>query len=187
MQQSLEMETNTSLLDNKSGNDLINKLKASKSTITDLNARTGWRFYPSCRTTHASSSSNWQPSSDWKSNWSRDSWQTSSWTEQYFFFFNCSEMSFRLPEIESPGNRRVCRQHTHRAPHLLMHSCCTDLFFLVVRVCSHTLTPCTCMAQVTKHIVCVSPKNIPNPSSSRTVVHLAEPDTTHGHSFLTFS
>ena len=23
-----------------------------------------------------------------------------------FFFFNCSEMSFRLPEIESPGNRR---------------------------------------------------------------------------------
>ena len=36
-QQSLEMETNQSLLHNKSGNGLINKLKASKNTITDLN------------------------------------------------------------------------------------------------------------------------------------------------------
>ena len=36
--QSLEMETNQSLLDNnKSGNGLINGLKASKNTITDLN------------------------------------------------------------------------------------------------------------------------------------------------------
>ena len=75
----------------------------------------------------------------------------------------------------------------YRAPHLLMHSCCTDVFLLVVRVYSHTLTPCTCMAQVTKHIVCVSPTNIHTSSSSRNVVHLAEPDTTHGHSFLTYS
>ena len=51
---------------------------------------------------------------------------------------------------------------------------------------SHTLIPCTCMAQVTKHIVCASPKNIHTTSSSRNVVHLAEPDTTHGHSFSTF-
>ena len=78
-------------------------------------------------------------------------------------------------------------RHTYRAPHFLMHSCCTDLFLLVVRVYNHTLTPCTCMAQVTKHIVCVSPRNIHTSSSSRNVVHLAEPDTTHGHSFLTFS
>ena len=35
------------------------------------------------------------------------------------------------------------------------------------------------MFQVTKHFVCVSP--------NCNVVHLAEPDTTHGHSFLTFS
>ena len=34
-----------------------------------LEARTGWR-------------SHWQPSSDWESTWSWDSWQTSSWTEQ---------------------------------------------------------------------------------------------------------
>ena len=34
------------------------------------------------------------------------------------------------------------------------------------------------MTQVTEHIVCVSPKNIHTSSSSRSVVHLAEPDTT---------
>ena len=37
IQQSLEMETNLSLLGNKSGNGLINNLKASRNTITDLN------------------------------------------------------------------------------------------------------------------------------------------------------
>ena len=37
IQQSLEMETNRSLLHNKSGNGLINNLEASKNTITDLN------------------------------------------------------------------------------------------------------------------------------------------------------
>ena len=79
-----------------------------------------------------------------------------------------------------------CRQHTKRAPHFLMHSCCTDFFLLVVRVHSHTLTPCTCMAQVTKQFVCVSPKN--THTSSRNAVHLAAlDDTTHGHSFITFS
>ena len=50
-----------------------------------LEPRTGWRFYPSSRTTHSSSSSNWQQSSDWTSNRTWDSWQTSSWTEQCFF------------------------------------------------------------------------------------------------------
>ena len=66
-----------------------------------------------------------------------------------------------------------------------MHSCCADLLLLVVRVYSHIMTSCTCMAQVTKHIVCVSPKN--THISSRTVVHLATfDDTKHGHSFLSF-
>ena len=37
IQQSLEMETNQSLLHKESGNGLINNLKASKKTITDLN------------------------------------------------------------------------------------------------------------------------------------------------------
>ena len=37
VQKSLEKETNQSLLHTKSDNDLINKLKASKNTLTDLN------------------------------------------------------------------------------------------------------------------------------------------------------
>ena len=49
-----------------------------------LDSSSRWRFYPSSRTTH-SSSSRWQLSSDWNSTWSWDSWQTSSWTEQLFF------------------------------------------------------------------------------------------------------
>ena len=32
---------------------------------------------------------------------------------------------------------RCVDRHTHRAPHLLMHSCCTDVPLLVVRVYSH--------------------------------------------------
>ena len=31
-------------------------------------------------------------------------------------------------------------RHTYRVPHFLMHSCCTDVSLLVVRVYSHTLT-----------------------------------------------
>ena len=43
-----------------------------------LEGRTGWRYYPSSRTTHSSSSSHWQPSSKWKSNRGWDPWQTLS-------------------------------------------------------------------------------------------------------------
>ena len=80
-----------------------------------------------------------------------------------------------------------CRQHFFRASHFLMQSCCADLFLLINRVYSHKLTSCTCTAQATEHIICVSPKNIHTSSSSRTVVHHVEPDITHGHSFLFFS
>ena len=123
-QQSLEMETNQSLLHNKSGNGLINNWEGLGEYDFRLEPRTRWPFYPSSRTTHSSSSSHWQQSSDWKSNRSWDSWQTSSWTEQ--IFSSCSEMSFRLPEIQSPGNLRgnFVDRHTCRAPRFLMHSCC---------------------------------------------------------------
>ena len=99
-----------------------------------LEARTGWRFYPSSRTTHSSSSSHWQPSSDWKSNRSWGSWQTSSWTEQYFFFFvqRCyfACLKFNLLAIDG-----ACRQHTYRAPrfshaqllHRLVFTCCQSV------------------------------------------------------------
>ena len=88
-----------------------------------LKASTGWRYYPSS-TTHSSSSSRWQPSSDLWSTWSWDSWISSSWTEQSFFLLN-----FLL--YTSLGNRwvrgregEVCEQCTYRAPLFLMHSCC---------------------------------------------------------------
>ena len=92
------------------------------------------------------------------------------------FFFHYSEMSLRLPEI----------WHTYRAPHFLMHICCTDLFFF------------TCCQSVQSHI---DPMHLHGSSheahclrfaqkfytSSCNVVHLAALDDTHGHSFLTFS
>ena len=53
MQKSLEKETNQSLLQNKSGNGLINNVKASKKTITDLNlVQDGDSTLPSGRRTH---------------------------------------------------------------------------------------------------------------------------------------
>ena len=80
-------------------------------------------------------------------------------------------------EVSLTSARFCCRQH--QLSHRRVFICCQS-------VQSH-IDPCTCMAQVTKHIVCASPKNIHTTSSSRNVVHLAEPDTTHGHSFSTFS
>ena len=47
--------------------------------------------------------------------------------------------SERLCHVEFQGTPDVHR-HTFRAPHFLMHSSCTDLFLLVVRVYSHTLS-----------------------------------------------
>ena len=47
------METNLSLLDNKSGNGLINNLKASKNTIADLNlVQDGDAIFPPGRRIH---------------------------------------------------------------------------------------------------------------------------------------
>ena len=92
-----------------------------------------------------------------------------------------------------PNSRQACRfsqavicNGQYRAPYFLMRSCCTNLFLHVARVYSHTLTSFPCMAQVTVHVVCGSPKNIH--TSSRNVAQFAAlGDTTHGHTFLTFS
>ena len=53
----------------------------------------------------------------------------------------------------------------HSCGAVSLQSCCS----LVVIVYSHTLTPGTCVAQVTKHIVCVSPQNTHTSSLSRNV------------------
>ena len=58
--------------------------KAPRTTTTrQQDKNTLLKFYTSFMT-HSSSSSRWQPSSDWKSTWSCDSWVTSSWIEQVF-------------------------------------------------------------------------------------------------------
>ena len=129
IQQSLEMETNLSLLHNKSGNGLINNLKALKNTVIDL------KLPHDGDTILLPRRIRWQATSDWKSTWSWDSWQTSPWTEQYFFF-NCSEISIRLPEIcNLLAIDGVCRQtHLPRTTfshaqmlHRLVFTCCQSV------------------------------------------------------------
>ena len=129
-----------------------------------LEPRTGVRFYPSSRTTHSSSSTHWQQSSHWKSNRKWDSWQTSSWTEQYFLL--CSEMSLRLPD---------------RAPHFLMHSRCTDVITCCQSVQSRIDLHALAWLKTEAHL-CVAPQNASY--SSLHVLHLAVLHTTHEHSFL---
>ena len=230
-----------------------------------LEARTGWRYYPSSRTTHSSSSSHWQPSSNLWSGltllrfflraarhpadtdgsptagsqvlsklpnlpWnpyhsgpalhcrvpSRSERCLLSKSDRYFFavvdfdksyllsveLLSCLEQNFsslivhrchfacwKLHLLAIDGRRRRRRKSVGSTPtvHFKKKQLLHRLVLFAVRVYSHTLAPCTCMAQVTKHFVCVSPNKIHTLSSSRNVVHLAEPDTTHGHSFITFS
>ena len=97
-----------------------------------LEPRAGWRLHPSSRTTHPSSSSHWQQKSDWKSNRSWDSWQTSSWTEQYFsFFFFAQRCHFACRRFNFLAVDGGADRHTYRAPPSLTHSRCTDLFYLL--------------------------------------------------------
>ena len=102
------METNQSLLDNKSGNGLIINLKASKNTATNLNLvqegdssilPPGRRIHlPHQTGNHAATGSQIEAGIRGKHHPGLDS---------DFFFFDCPEMSLRLPEIATPGNRRA--------------------------------------------------------------------------------
>ena len=169
----LEMEINQSLLHNKSGNGLINNVKASKRmAILSFLQDDAFIFVITLASDQRLEVS------------STLGFVANIILDCTVFFFLFRETMYFLA---IDGGE--CRQHTYRAPHFLMHSCGTDVFFFhLLSECSVTRwPPCTFMAQVTKHIVCVSPKNIHTSSSSRNVVHLAEPGTTHGHSFLTFS
>ena len=184
------METNQSLLHNKPGNGLINNLKASKNTITDLNLVQDGEFYPSSRTTHSSSSSHCQQSSDWKTNRSWDSWRTSSWTEQSFFFSvivqrcHFASQKFNLLAVD----RRSRQTHVLRTTSSHAQLLHIRLFLLVVIEYSHTLTSmhlpgssheaqCLRFAQKHSHLILVAQLSCT----------LQKPDTTHGHSFLAFS
>ena len=173
IQKSLEKETNLSLLLDKSGNGLINKLKVSKNTITDLNLAQDGDSTFSSRTTHSSSSSHWQQS------------ETSSWTEQYFssLFRDVITLAGNLISWQSTGG---VDRHTYRTPHVLMHSfCAISLQSCCQSVQSHI--DLHAPAWLESRSACVSPQN--TSSSAHHVLHRAEPDNTHTHehSFLASS
>ena len=140
IQQSLEMETNLSLLDNTSGNGLINNLKASKNTITDLNLvqhgdsvlLPGRRIHLRHHTgNQAATGSQIETGIRGKHHHGLDN----------NFSFSVQRCHFACRKLILLAIDGVCRQHTYRAPHFLVHSCCTDLFLLIERVYGHTLTP----------------------------------------------
>ena len=160
-------ETNRSLLGNKSGNGLINNnLKAF------LRMEILFFFHDAFVFVTMATKQRLEVNLEL-------GWRTSSWTEQFFFFFTCSidaiSLARNLISWQSTGGvDSTLTAH----PLFLMHSCCAvSLQSCCQSVQSHMLTPCTCMAQVTKHIVCVSPKNTPHRAMSYTLPHLMTPST----------
>ena len=79
-----------------------------------VDPRTGWRFYPSSRPTPSSSSAHWDQNDYWKSNKSWDSWQTSSWTEQFFLTFSCLAIDGVCRQIHLPHATFSHAQSLHR-------------------------------------------------------------------------
>ena len=114
VQQSLEMETNLSLLGNKSGKGLINNLKALKNTITDLTVpqdgdaillprRTRLRHYDgnraaTCGQLGAGIRGNHHPG-----------------LNSEFCFFSCSNDVISLARNLICGQSTGCKQYTYRA------------------------------------------------------------------------
>ena len=136
-----EEETNQSLLHNKSGNGLIGGLKASKNTITDMNlVQDGDSTRPPGQRIHlrhhngnrAATGSQIEAGIRGKHHPGLNSIFPSLFRDVISLAGNLNLISW-----QSTG---CVDRHTYRASHFLMHSCCTDLFLLVVRVYSHTLT-----------------------------------------------
>ena len=119
MQQSLELETNQSLLHNKSGTGLINNLKASKNTITDLNlVQDGDSTLPLGRRIHlrhhignkAATGSQMEAGIRGKPHPGLNS--------DFFFFVQvCHSSAGNLISWQSTGG---VDRHTYRAPHFLV-------------------------------------------------------------------
>ena len=191
IQKLLEKETNQSLLHNKSGNGLINNFKASKNTITDLNlVQDGDSTLPPGRRIHLPQRTG--------SNAATGSQIEAGICGKHHPGLNSNFSSLFRDIILLAGNLTSWQstegvdRHTYRAPHFLMHSCWAVSFrSLVVRVYSHHMNSSAHMrgsrAQrlETEAHLCVAPQN--TSYSSRHVLHLADLDTTHEHSFLTFS
>ena len=95
----LEMETNQSLLHNKSGNGLINNLKASKNTITDLNLGQDGDFtFPPKRRIHLRHRTGSRTATCGQLGAGLRGNNHPGLNSEFFLFF-VPEMSFRLPEI----------------------------------------------------------------------------------------
>ena len=137
IQQSLDMETNISLLENKT---------TAWSTIWRLRRirlptwlRTGWRYYPSS-TTHSSSSSRWQPSSGWKSIEAGIRGKHHPGLNSNFFFFFVQRCHFACRKFNLLAIDRGCRQTRLPRTTLSHAQSLHRLVLLVVRVYSHALT-----------------------------------------------
>ena len=91
-----------------------------------LEPRTGWRFYPSSRTTHSSSSSNWHQTATGSQFESgiRGKHHPRLNNNISFLFRVIISLARNLISWQST----VCvNRHIYCAPHFLMHSCCTGV------------------------------------------------------------
>ena len=75
------------------------------------------------------------------------------WNSIFFFVQRCHFACRKFNLLAIDG---VCRQRTTFSHAQSLHR----RFFLLSECAVTHWPPCTCIAQVTKHIVCVSPKNI---------------------------
>ena len=134
IQQSLEMETNQSLLHNKSGNGLINNLKASKSATTDLNlVQDGNSILLPRRRIHLRlHTGNKAATGSQIEDGIRGKHHLRLNSNIFFFVQRCHYACWKFNFLAIDGE---CRQTHLPRTHSLMHSCCTDVF--------HSLSECT--------------------------------------------
>ena len=115
IQRSLEVDTNLSLQSNKSRQRRHQQFERLEAYDYRLEASTGWRYYPSS-TTHSSSSSRWQPSSDlWSTwNWTRGNLHpglNSVFFQELFQWCHFACQKFNLVAIDC-GVKRTLAVHT---------------------------------------------------------------------------
>ena len=123
IQQSLEMETNQSLLHNKSGNGLINNLKASKNTITNLNlVQDGDSTLPPGRRIHLGHHTANKAATGSQIEAGIRVKHHPGLNIKFFFFVQRCHFACRKFNLLAVDGE--CRQTTNGAPHFLMHSCC---------------------------------------------------------------
>ena len=179
------METNQSLVHNKSGNGLINNLKASKQTTTDLNlAQHGDSILLPGRIHLRLHTGNKAAIGSEIEARIRGKHHPRLNSNIFFFVQRCHYACWKFNLLAIDGECRQTQLPRTTFSHAqLLHRRVS----LSVRVYSHTLTSMHLHGSSHEAHCLHLAQNIHNSSSSRNVVHHAEPDTTHGHSLLTFS